>query len=473
MSLVRMSRESRAAAELTPAGSSRRGPASAGLTRRAFLAALGAAAASTGLAACSVAGLPGRSGQSKAPVQLVYQDWRTDWFPPMARQMLEQFHSAHPNIRVFYTPDPEALEEKMVAAMQAGTAPDVFQGCCSFYPIWAQKGYCLDLRKYAAADLKQEDVADWAQAQYRGFFTRDGAQYALPKYHGALALYYNKDLCDEYGVKYPDESWTYDDYLSAMKHLTHDRDKNGQTDLWGSMIDIAWERLQIHVNGWGGHFVDPGDPNRCRMSDPEALAALEWVRQRMWRDNVMATPSDVRKVETRHAFISHRIAMVEDGSWALKDILAGADFRVGVAPFPKAPVKRATLATNDGFSIYSGTKHPDAAWELMKFLVSKDYGRAMAKAHFLQPARASLVEEWVRFIREEFPEKAKDVDIAAFAHGHLNGYSVTTEAFATHQEDAKRFAYAAWDQIFTLGLGTVDLMKNVCRQLQEVQRGGR
>ena len=45
----------------------------------------------------------------------------------------------------------------------------------------------------------------------------------------------------------------------------------------------------------------------------------------------------------------------------------------------------------------------------------------MAKANFLQPAKASLVDEWAGFIREEFPEKAKEVDIAAFADGPHQG----------------------------------------------------
>ena len=55
----------------------------------------------------------------------------------------------------------------------------------------------------------------------------------------------------------------------------------------------------------------------------------------------------------------------------------------------------------------------------------------MARANFLQPARASLVEEWVGFIREEFPENTREMDIAAFADGHIKGYSVTAEIFAT------------------------------------------
>ena len=419
-------------------------------------------------------------------MQLVYQDWRTDWFPPMVQAMLEEFHASHPHIRVFYTPDPENFEQRMLADMQAGTAPDVFQGCCTHLPTWAQMDYTLDLRPYVEADLDQATINDWDPAQYRSFFAPDGRQFGLPKFHGALALYYNKDLFDEYGVDYPDSSWDHEDYLTAMKRLAQDRSGDRRsnlpvdsdlnrassrslaTRLWGSMLDVSWDRVQVHVNGWGGHFVAPDDPARCRMCEPEAMEALEWLRARMWDDEVMATPLDVRNMETRQAFITGQVAMVEDGSWALKDILAGADFRIGVAPFPAGPVRRVTLATTDGFGIYAGTKHPDAAWELVKFLISKEYGRAMARANFLQPARASLVDEWVSFIREEFPGKAGDVDIAAFADGHLKGYSVTAEIFA-NMADAKELAYAAWDQIFTLGQAPVEQMEDVCRQIEEAQ----
>jgi multiple sugar transport system substrate-binding protein len=438
-----------------------------GLSRRAFLRLMGMTAAGAALSACG-SSQPSSPQASEEKVQLVYQDWRTDWFPPMAQRALEEFHATHPNIRVFYTPDPENVEESMLVDMQAGTAPDVFAGCCSFFPIWAQKGYTLDLRPYVNADLDQATIDDWDPAQYNSFFTRDGRQYGLPKYHGALALYYNKDLLDRYGVNYPDDTWDHDDYLSAMQRLTDDRDGDGKTDLWGSMVDVSWDRIQVHVNAWGGHLVDPDDPTRCRMGDPEALEAMEWIRARMWDDKVMATFLDVQNLETRQAFINQQIAMVEDGSWALKDILNGASFRIGVAPMPAGPARRVTLATTDGFGIYAGTKHPEAAWELLKFLISKEYGRAMARANFLQPARASLVEDWVGYIREEFPEKARDVDIAAFADGQIKGYSVTAEIFA-NMDIARQLTYTAWDQIFTLGQAPVEEIKSVCQQIETAQ----
>ena len=438
------------------------------LSRREFLQLAGISMAGTALTACSTR-QTATAPSDGSPVQLVYQDWNTDWFQPMAQQMLEEFHATHPHIRVFFTPDPDNMVDQMLSDMQAGIAPDVFQGCCAHFPVWAQKGYTLDLAPYVNADLDQTTIDDWNPAQYQALFTKDGQQFGVPKYHGALALYYNKDLFDAYAVDYPDESWNHDDYLAAMRALTHDQDEDSQTDLWGSMLDISWDRIQVHVNGWGGHFVSPDDSSDCLMHEPEAMAALEWLRARMWDDKVMATNLDVQNVSTRKAFINQQVAMVEDGSWALKDILLGATFRVGVAPFPSGPDRKVTLATTDGFGIYAGTKHPDEAWELVKFLISKDYGRAMARANFLQPARASLLNDWIGYIREEFPEKAKDMNIAAFADGHINNYSVTSEIFANMAE-AVRISNAAWEQIFTLGESRIEQMQDFCLQIEAAQQ---
>ena len=326
------------------------------LSRRAFLKLAGSIAATATIAGCipQAAASDARRG---GKVQLVYQDCRC-----LGEQyLLEEFHESHPNIEVFYIPEADDYEETMLAEMQSGVAPDVLSGCCDTLPIWAQKGYLLDMRPFVDADLDHDTIADWDGAQYKSFFTNKGVQFALPKYHGALALYYNKDMLDRYKISYPDGSWTHDDYLKAMLQLKSALDAEGRVGVWGSMIDISWDRLQVHVNGFGGHFVDPENATRSWMAKPEALKAMEWIRARMWDEHVMATKLDVENAQTRDAFIRQSLAMVEDGSWALKDILDQAHFRLGVAPFPAGPVKRVTLATTDGFSIFAGTKQPEAA----------------------------------------------------------------------------------------------------------------
>jgi multiple sugar transport system substrate-binding protein len=387
----------------------------------------------------------------------------------MVETMLAQFHEAHPDVRVFFTPDPDNLADAMLADMQAGTAPDVFWGGSTFFPTWAQQGYMLDLRPYVAAALDAATIADWDPAQYRAFFLRDGLQFGLPKYHGAVALYYNKAHFDAAGVAYPTATWTHAEYLAAMQQLSQPN-ADGVRDLWGSMIDIAWDRLQIYVNSWGGHLVAPYDSAYCVADEAPATAALEWLRARMWDDRVMAGFPDVQYMSPRSAFINQRVAMVEEGSWVLRDVLLNSDFPVGVAPLPRGPAQRATLATSDGFGIFAETQYPDAAWALLEFLTGEAYGLALAKTDFLQPARASLIDEWIGFIQAEFPAKAKDLDVGAFADGHLQGYSVTVE-IAENMAEVEPKMTAAFEQIFTLGQAPVSSLQAVCAQINQLQRG--
>lgn len=449
------------------------------LSRRAFLRlgvilGIGLAVSSCALPEVDPFPVAGKSNTDglttpgREEIQLVYQDWRADWVPGMVEEMLAQFHDTHPNLRVFFTPDPDNLADTMLAEMEAGTAPDLFWGGSTFFPTWAQQGHMLDLRPYVAADLETTTIADWDPAQYRAFFLRDGRHFGLPKYHGAVALYYNKDLFDQAGVDYPTPAWNYEDYLVAMTQLSHNNTA-GQREQWGSMVDIAWDRLQIYVNGWGGHLVAPYDPARCTVDEPAALAALAWLRSRMWDDRVMATFPDVQYMSPRSAFINQRIAMVEEGSWVLKDILRNTDFRIGVVPMPAGRKQRVTLATSDGFGIYGRTEYPDAAWELLQFLTSRDYGLALAKADFLQPARASLLDAWMGFVRAEFPEKAQELDLTAFADGHIKGYSVTVEIAENMAEVQPRMA-TAFEKIFTLGQASVATLHAVCAQINQLQQ---
>jgi multiple sugar transport system substrate-binding protein len=437
-------------------------------SRRAFIRVAGNLAGALALGACAGTAKRGAGPHGSPAAQLVYQDWRTDYFAALAQQMLEEFHATHPNIHVFYTPDPIELTEKMLADFQAESAPDVFAGCCEFFPVWAQKGYLLDLRPYIEAELTADDRKDWDAAQFKALQLRSGVQYGLPKYHGSLALYYNKDLFDQFKTPYPDASWTHSDYQTAVRQFVQPRPDTAERTVWGSMFDVSWDRIQAHVNSWGGHFVDPEDSRKSWMARPQALDAMQWLRDRIWGDHAMASRLDVQNLGVTEAFHRGRLAMVEDGSWSLKAILDRAAFRVGVTVFPAGPAGRVTMGTTDGFGIYKGTRYPEAAWEFMKFLISPRYGRAMSRAHLLQPARASLVDGWIADVREQYPDKAKDMDLGAFAEGHLKGYSVTPEIFA-NQDQARSLSMAAWEQIFTLGRKPVSYMREISEQIEAAQ----
>jgi ABC-type glycerol-3-phosphate transport system substrate-binding protein len=449
------------------------------LSRRAFLRTCATWSAAWMVGACAPAtnnflstGVDAAPAPAPTPtreaIQLVYQDWGADWLPNMVQEMLAQFHATQPDIRVFYTPAPDHPEDEMLAELNAGTAPDLLSGCCTVFPAWAQQGYLLDLRPYVAADLDAATIGDWDAAQYRAFFLRDGHQYGLPKYHGAVALYYNKDRFAEAAIADPTAAWTHDDYQAAMRKLSHNTGGD-ERDQWGSMMDIDWERVQIHVNSWGGHLVDPDDPAHCTADSPAALAALDWLRARMWDDRVMATYPVVQYMSPRSAFINQRVAMVEASSAVLKDILLNAPFRVGVVTMPSGPQQRVALATSDGFGIYARTEYAAAAWELMKFLTGPAYGLAMAKANLLQPARASLIDAWIAAVQAEFPTKAQELDLAVFADGQRKGDSVAVE-IADNMAEVQLQMAAAFEKIFTLGQAPVGYLHSVCAQINAQQQ---
>jgi multiple sugar transport system substrate-binding protein len=195
---------------------------------------------------------------------------------------------------------------------------------------------------------------------------------------------------------------------------------------------------------------------------------MGWLRDRMWTQHTLASPLDVQNRPPRAAFAAGQLATVEEGSWALREILEEANFPIGAAPLPAGPARRATLATTDGFAIYAGTRNPEAAWELVKYLTGREYGLAMARTHLLQPARASLVPEWVRLVREAFPNPTRDMDLDAFADGQVNGYSVTPEVFA-HMAPARQLAREAWQRIFVLGQAPVAILRDSSEEIERAQ----
>ena len=43
----------------------------------------------------------------------------------------------------------------------------------------------------------------------------EGKTWAIPSGMNPLVVYYNQDLFDQYGVPYPENGWTWDDFLSV------------------------------------------------------------------------------------------------------------------------------------------------------------------------------------------------------------------------------------------------------------------
>ena len=90
-------------------------------------------------------------------------------------------------------------------------------------------------------------------------------------------LFYNKSLFDAEGLRHPGEgSWTWDDYLKAVKKITKDLDGDGTPDQWGATIDFWGARLYPWLWSNGADLMS-SDLSKCTIDSPDARQALQFL----------------------------------------------------------------------------------------------------------------------------------------------------------------------------------------------------
>ncbi|MCD6291310.1 MAG: sugar ABC transporter substrate-binding protein, partial [Anaerolineae bacterium] len=404
-------------------------------------------------------------------VKIVYQDRGGEAFPKAWESVKDKFAELHPDIEVQFNPQPDGWIEKLLAQFVAGTAPDLFNGWGDNLPMFAQKGQCLDLRPLVKRDLSDDVINDWVPNQLMSFVWPD-IWYAIPQYCGNLVLFYNKDLFDEAGVDYPpehwDDAWDHDKYKEMLAKLT--KREGDRVVHWGGWIGYWYSgKTEIRLADFGGGAVDKDDWTRCALGDPPNQEALEWIRARMYDDNTIVRPDMVEQFGSVTTFAPGKAAMAEEGSWVLEQLVKSQpQFSWDVAPLPKGPVKQTTINTTDGWAIWKGSKHPEAAWSLMTFLITKEYAMAMARAQGLQPARRSFIPDWIQVMREAFPALEK-VKLEVWKEAMDKNLGIIWPYFPDHAA-AKEIITPAYDSVFVSQEAGVEAIAKAAEEVTKVER---
>jgi multiple sugar transport system substrate-binding protein len=267
-------------------------------------------------------------------------------------------------------------------------------------------------------------------------------------YSGVDAVYYNKTAFKKAGIPFPDESWDWEKYGEIATKLTDPANQQ-----WGRRLIASYDRTLQRIHQAGGHYVDPKDNRRCIVDQPEALRALQyefdagWKHQHAAKEDAPGFPPLAGMNDTQ-IMASGRVVMSEEGSWRLvtymNDLSPHVDW--DVAPMPKGPVQRDALATNDGWSIWKGSKVPDEAWEWMKFLQGDEWMEINTRATGQQTARKSFQDKWVKLLKEANPGLAEK-NLKPFTDAIQQNYARPIELFEKHAEAATIMNKAQNDSI--------------------------
>ncbi len=462
------------------------------LCRRGFMRLAMLSSAALGLAACAPKATPTpkpaekkvepTKPPEKAPaegVQLSMQlrcggDQTTMWV-----EFYEYFHDKHPNIsKVDWWPMPytgDQLQERLLAQMIAGDAPDVYGACCGISVYFIQQGQALNLQPYIDKDA-EFDVNDFTAQQFNPW-KLNGDIHATPYYTGIFGIFYNKDMFDEEGVAYPGDKWgefPFEDYYDMCNAFV----RREEPRRWGSSnygLTGHWPS-QVWFRGFGTHVVDPEDNTHCLLCEPAALECLEYMRELTQETHGLCLGDEMGGLGIHALFSGQRMAMKEMGSWGLKSHvkdMEGGDFTSfnwDAAPFWNGPGGITTHQTTDGQQVWFETKHPQESWLLARELCSPAFEKLSIAYEGRQPSRKSLIPDYIAVFREHWPA-LEDVNLEIYAEAVAKDYGAPEEYFAKNEATQNQILKPAFERVLLLGDAPVELICKHAEVATKYNRG--
>jgi len=415
------------------------------------------------------------SAQGKGNVDLFWQVSQSDAWMKASVSTMPAFFTNAPSVgNVTLQPTPGDWENKLVASMVAGTAPDVFDMWGDIMPPFVERGQVEDVQSYVNRDYKAADLADFYDWQWHDFVMPwlNNIRFGMPRYVNIMFTWYRKDLFDAAGVKYPTTDWTHDDYASAAIKLTK-KDSSGRVTQYGLGYPVwSWDRYWYKPTIWGGHTVDPQDNTKAAFDSEQSLAAFEWSRKLMWDDKAMINPLTIQNESFLLHFPTGILAMAEDGIYPFEmdDAIQGK-FEWAYQHTPKGPTgQRKVLGTTDGTAMWKGSKHKDEAWELQKWVAGPEYQLAIVKATGRVPVRHSVLNQWADIAAQTRPN-LKNANLKVAIEAMQMGYPGARE-FYKDNNAAQEIIVPALQKVFVSGGTPVSYFKQVAQQVTQAEKNG-
>lgn len=319
-----------------------------------------------GLAACS-SGTDSASGSGDAASieaalekggELTYWTWT-----PSAEAQVAAFEKAYPNVSVNLVNTSAAADNntKLQNAITAGSGiPDVVQLEYQSLPQFVLSKSVLDLTGYGFGDLESDYTAStW------GAVAQNGGIWGLPQDSGPMALFYNKEVFDQYGIAVPT---TWDEYLEAARTLNAADPTKFLTNDPGT--DAGFGTSMIWQAG-GRPFQVDGESITIDLAD---AGVKKWtgVWDQMLSEGLLGDIPGWSD-EWFQALGDGTIASLPIGAWmpgVLEASVPGGAGKWAVAPMPTYDGGTAVTAENGGSSqvVMEGSQNKALAAGFLKWL---------------------------------------------------------------------------------------------------------
>ncbi|MCL4458503.1 MAG: ABC transporter substrate-binding protein [Chloroflexi bacterium] len=333
----------------------------------------------------------------KGPVEIVYWHTFAGATEKAQQKIIDEFQKKYPNIKIKaeYAGNFNQIAQKLMAATQAGSLPDVAVAYENNIANYAKAGVVLPLEDYVASKkygLPKESMDDFFPLTIqRVTFPRLGNKLlGFPFTISNLVMYYNEDMLKQAGVS-PIPPTTWDEFLAASKAVKEKLGKSG--------IAISPNASITHaiIYSYGGKVFS--DDWRTSLYDqPAGLKAfqlLETIVKGGYGYAVKITPTigdDANDFAAgKTAFCIRTATNIPFFRNAIKD-----KFKWSVALIPQAADNKdkATVTFGPSVVVFKSTPEKQlAAWEFLKFFTSREVTAEWAMAAGFLPVRLSARED--------------------------------------------------------------------------------
>ncbi|MDD3925446.1 MAG: sugar ABC transporter substrate-binding protein [bacterium] len=349
------------------------------------------------LAAAMICGGCGDKNEGKTVIR--FMRFSSPELNPVYDKIVADFEKKHPGVKI--RQEETSNQVQLQTQMAGNAAPDVIAIANKSLADLGTRGTLLDLRPYIKRD--GYDTGDFYSQAFDEGSVPSGAIYGMPTTGGPEILYYNKELFDKAGLAYPDAGWTWEDFLKAAKALTKGGTGNGRISQYGTSNSASgWTGSLSWLWGAGADLMND-DLSKCVVNSPGSIAAMQFLVDLEKRYKV--APGTIAATEMggdREIFMLGRLGMFIYLPWnCLNQFAACKNLKWDMAPVPNGPQGRYPRYTGESYTIWSGSKQKELAWELVKIMSGKEVSAMLAERNWM-PARKSVAAS-THFVKADTP----------------------------------------------------------------------
>lgn len=314
---------------------------------------------------------------------------RDDWFAA--------FEQKYPYIKLEKTRfSLTQTNQKLLAAVAAGTPPDLVSNHYYYFPRYASQGLLEPLEPYyAKAGLNPDSIFFPSALEVSSY---QGTLYSASQFLYSRALIYNRGLFQKAGLdpNKPPETW--DQLVEYAKRMTVWDGANLDTAGFGAPRIDEKEHLVtffiMMVWQQGGDILSP-DRSKITLATPEGIRALQYYAD-LFQKHRVSTPSfGAGTSNEQKPFARGKAGMIMGGNFDLvfmRQTAHDIDFGAAFLPRPQGG-QYVSLVDSFNLALLRSSKVKEAAWKLIEFTSSVEAQASFSRLSFNFPARREAAED--------------------------------------------------------------------------------